>query len=129
MGTDSFWEGVDVVGEALRCVIIVKLPFRVPDEPITEARTELIDKNGGNSFFDYAVPSAIVKFKQGFGRLIRNKTDRGCIACLDPRIITKPYGKRFMRSIPECSQVVDAGENFSSTIEDFYRKTYHLTKK
>ncbi len=128
-GTDSFWEGVDVVGEALRCVVIVKLPFRVPTEPITEARSEFIEKNGGRPFIDYTVPSAIVKFKQGFGRLIRNSSDRGCIVCLDPRIVKKPYGKLFIKSLPECQHAMDAGSALPEMIEKFYKKTYRLTKK
>jgi len=94
-GTDSFWEGVDVVGDALRCVIIVKLPFQVPTEPIIQARTEEISRRGGNSFMEYSVPSAIVKFKQGIGRLIRNKKDRGSIICLDTRLLKKTLWKAF----------------------------------
>ena len=95
-GTDSFWEGVDVVGDALRCVIIVKLPFQVPSEPIIQARTEAITAKRGNPFLEYSVPNAIVKFKQGFGRSRRNKQDRGCIVCLDKRLIDKSYGRLFL---------------------------------
>ena len=103
-GTDSFWEGVDVVGDALRAVVIAKLPFPVPSEPIVQARMEAIDKANGSSFMSYFVPQAIVKFKQGFGRLIRHKEDRGCIICLDSRLITKGYGRWFIDSLPNCSK-------------------------
>lgn len=127
-GTDSFWEGVDVVGEALRCVIIVKLPFKVPTEPIIQARCEAINANGGDSFLDYSLPNAIVKFKQGFGRLIRNKNDRGCIVCLDSRLINKAYGRQFLNSLPSCQQVFIPGAQMGNQLEDFYRKTYHLVK-
>lgn len=126
-GTDSFWEGVDVVGEALRCVIIVKLPFRVPSEPITQARTENISAKGGDPFFDYSVPTAIVKFKQGFGRLIRNKKDRGCILCLDPRLINKGYGPLFLKSLPSCSHAILPSNEIQKQMQAFYRKTYRLT--
>lgn len=127
-GTDSFWEGVDVAGEALRCVIIVKLPFKVPSEPIIQARTEAISARGGDPFMEYSLPSAIVKFKQGFGRLIRNKKDRGCIICLDTRLITKQYGKQFLNSLPECRQVFDTSNNIHQFMKDFYKSTYYLTK-
>lgn len=128
-GTDSFWEGVDVVGDALRCVIIVKLPFKVPSEPIIQARTEAITAGGGDPFFDYAVPNAIVRFKQGFGRLIRNRYDRGCIVCLDPRLLTKGYGKLFLASLPKCGLLFDKGESLSEKMKEFYKKTYGLTKR
>ena len=98
--TDSFWEGVDVAGDALQCVILHKLPFRVPTEPILEARAEAIDAEGGNSFMAYTVPQAVIKFRQGFGRLIRRASDRGAILVLDRRIITKYYGKIFLDSLP-----------------------------
>lgn len=128
-GTDSFWEGVDVVGEALRCVIIVKLPFKVPSDPIIQARSEAIAARGGDPFMEYSLPQAIVKFKQGFGRLIRNRRDRGCIVCLDTRLITKQYGRLFLRSLPECQQVFAASDTVNEQMTDFYRKTHFLTKK
>ncbi|MDB5352459.1 MAG: hypothetical protein JWN86_3706 [Planctomycetota bacterium] len=106
-GTDSFWQGVDVPGEALSNVIITRLPFSVPDHPLLEARLEEIQRKGGNKFFDYQVPEAILKLKQGFGRLIRSRTDTGIVAILDPRVLTKPYGRQFLGSLPECPRVIE----------------------
>ncbi len=100
-GLDSFWEGVDVKGDSLKCLIITKLPFEVPTEPIVQARTEDIEKNGGNPFYEYSLPRAILKFKQGFGRLIRAKTDSGRVIICDDRIETKAYGRRFKKSLSE----------------------------
>jgi len=102
-GTDSFWQGVDVPGQALSNVIIVRLPFAVPDQPLLAGRLEQIKQRGGNPFFGYQLPSAIIKFKQGFGRLIRNKTDNGIVVVLDSRILNKPYGKKFLNAIPKCN--------------------------
>lgn len=105
-GTSSFWQGIDVQGEKLRNVIIVKLPFSVPDEPLLEAKIEAIRRSGGNPFMDLQVPEAIIKLKQGFGRLIRSKTDKGIIVLLDNRVRTKRYGPLFLSSLPP-ARVVD----------------------
>ena len=109
-GTDSFWQGVDVPGESLSNVIIVKLPFAVPNHPLIAGRVELLKQQGHNPFFSYQLPMAIIKFKQGFGRLIRNKTDSGMVVVLDSRIVRKIYGKQFIAAIPECHIEVVTGE-------------------
>ena len=105
-GTDSFWQGVDVPGPALSNVIITKLPFSFPSHPLLEARLEEIEQRGGNRFDEYQVPEAVLKFKQGVGRLIRSKTDCGIIVILDPRVLSKSYGSRFLLSVPSCPRVV-----------------------
>lgn len=122
LATDTFWQGIDVPGSALSCVIITRLPFLSPDSPLEEARHEWMAARGMNVFKEYTLPKAIIKFRQGFGRLIRSKTDFGAVSILDPRIRTKHYGAMFLRSIPKCRQV--------NTLEElgqfFHRKRSNL---
>ena len=99
LGTRSFWEGVDVPGEALQVVVITKLPFDVPTDPLIAARSEMYE----NSFNEYYLPEAILKFRQGFGRLIRSQSDHGIVAILDKRVMTKQYGRLFIESLPHCT--------------------------
>jgi ATP-dependent DNA helicase DinG len=118
--TLSFWEGVDVEGESLECVTLVKLPFKVPDDPVTQARAEDIERRGGNSFADYSVPLAVIKFKQGFGRLIRNQTDHGAVLILDKRIVEKFYGQAFLNSLPTCHVVSGKSEDVFNEFQHFF---------
>lgn len=104
---DSFWEGIDVKGDALECVILTRLPFKVPTQPIIEARAEAIEKYGGDAFYDYSLPMAVIKFKQGFGRLIRSREDKGVVIIFDRRVITKKYGHTFLRSLPDARCIKD----------------------
>jgi ATP-dependent DNA helicase DinG len=112
LGTASFWQGIDIPGDALQCVVIAKLPFAVPDEPLIEARMERLK----NPFYEYQVPQATLLFRQGFGRLIRTKTDKGAVAVLDTRIMTKNYGRSFLKSIPKC-RITDNREEFRKFFE------------
>jgi ATP-dependent DNA helicase DinG len=107
-GADTFWQGVDIPGKALSNVIITRLPFSVPSHPLLEARLEDIRRRGGNPFVDYQVPEAVIKLKQGFGRLIRTRTDRGIVVILDPRVLCKPYGRTFLNSLPQCQRIIEA---------------------
>ncbi len=121
--TDSFWEGVDVSGEALRCVVIVKLPFSVPSDPLYEAYALSLEQEGLDPFSDYSVPQAVIRFKQGFGRLMRQKNDRGCVVCLDNRVIKKSYGNQFLKSLPPCQLCFAKKEEMYSQMREFYKKT------
>src|ERR1044072_5698752 len=115
--TSSFWQGVDVRGEQLSCVIIDKMPFAVPSDPVVAARQRFIEDQGGSSFYEYSVPQAIISLKQGLGRLIRSTTDRGVLAVLDPRLKTKVYGRPFLKSLPPCrvtSDIEDLGIVFEA---------------
>ncbi|HLL76586.1 MAG TPA: ATP-dependent DNA helicase [Pyrinomonadaceae bacterium] len=108
--TSSFWQGVDVRGEQLSCVVIDKLPFAVPTDPVVAARQRFIEDAGGSSFYEYSVPQAIITLKQGLGRLIRSATDRGVLSILDPRLRTQPYGRQFLKSLPPCRTTSDLAE-------------------
>ena len=110
LGTTTFWQGIDVPGKSLECVIITKLPFSVPDDPVTEAKMELIESRNRNPFIEYQVPQAIMMFKQGCGRLIRTKSDRGIVGILDPRIKTRYYGRSFINALPKCRHTFDVNE-------------------
>jgi ATP-dependent DNA helicase DinG len=120
--TASFWEGIDVPGSSLRSVIIAKLPFDVPSEPLAEARAEALKKRGENPFSKYSLPRACVRFKQAFGRLIRRKDDRGSVVCLDNRLLTKPYGKVFLNSLPSCPVVKANFADLTRSLKDFFEK-------
>ena len=112
LGTRSFWEGVDIPGEKLSVLVIVKLPFDVPSDPIIAARSESFD----DPFSEYTLPEAILRFRQGFGRLIRSKTDIGAVIVLDRRILTKRYGRMFIESLPECKVQVGPLDNISKSV-------------
>ncbi len=120
--TDSFWEGIDIVGDALRLVIITKLPFPVPSDPISQARSDVLASQGKSAFLEYSLPKASVKFKQGFGRLIRSKNDRGCFICLDTRLIKKGYGKIFLQSLPACQEVFAPLDALKEKMVAFYKQ-------
>lgn len=119
-GAQSFWEGVDVSGEALSCVVLARLPFAQVGDPVVEARSEAIERSGGSSFREYALPEAVIRFRQGFGRLIRSKTDRGVVVVSDPRLVTKSYGSVFRKSIPATVHTVTDRTELLSRVTDFF---------
>ena len=121
LGADSFWEGVDLIGDALRCVVMAKLPFASPGEPLVEARGERVERNGGSRFSDWALPVAVIKFRQGFGRLIRHKTDRGAVVLADSRIFDKNYGAIFRRALPAAPARFDSEDEFYEAVSGFAR--------
>lgn len=120
-GTDSFWEGVDVKGDALRLVIIARLPFQVPTEPVQQARAEQIQATGGDPFREFSVPQAVIKFRQGFGRLIRSRDDRGAVLILDRRVTTKNYGRIFLRSLPDTELVTGNSDEVFTRMAQFFK--------
>jgi ATP-dependent DNA helicase DinG len=128
LGTDSFWEGVDVPGHPLRGLVIPKLPFKVPTEPITSARTEAIELRGGNAFESYMLPHAAIRLKQGFGRLIRSRTDRGAVVVADPRLVTRRYGRYLLDSLPPARVVVGDWEHCGGELASFYNDPVHLSE-
>lgn len=118
--TDSFWEGVDAPGKTLEHLLIFRLPFRVPDDPVLAARSQLVDRKGGRSFFELSVPQAVMRFKQGFGRVMRKKNDCGVVVILDKRIVSKPsYGSLFFKSIPQTSRVIGSPKKIIETASRF----------
>lgn len=117
VGSQSFWEGVDVRGEALSLVVIDKLPFAPPDDPVLAARIDKINKEGRNAFMEYQLPRAVINLKQGAGRLIRDETDRGVLMICDPRLITKPYGRKIWQSLPPMRRTRELAE-----VEAFFDK-------
>jgi ATP-dependent DNA helicase DinG len=120
VGTASFWEGVDVPGDALRALLLAKLPFRVPSDPVTAAQCESIEARGGDSFREYMLPHAALRLKQGFGRLVRTAHDRGVIVIADPRIVTKGYGRELLEGLPPARRLAGAWPRLREEVEAFY---------
>ncbi|HEY1409098.1 MAG TPA: helicase C-terminal domain-containing protein, partial [Promineifilum sp.] len=118
LGTRSFWEGVDVPGPALSALILVKLPFDVPSDPIFAARSETYE----NPFFEYSIPEAVLRFRQGFGRLIRRTTDEGVVLVLDKRVLTKRYGQMFLEALPGCTVIRQRGDRIAELIDRWFAR-------
>jgi ATP-dependent DNA helicase DinG len=122
VGTSSFWEGVDVPGRALRGLLLAKIPFRVPTEPMTAAQCEAIEAEGRDAFAEYMVPHAALRLKQGFGRLIRTATDRGAVVICDPRVVTKGYGRRLIEGLPSATRIQGPWAMLREELSAFYRQ-------
>jgi len=120
LGTDSFWEGVDVPGRALRVLILAKLPFKVPSEPLTAARLERLAARGLDGFSHYLLPHAALKLKQGFGRLIRSRADVGAVVLLDRRVVTKPYGRTILAGLPSATKAIGNWDDVRRACEEFF---------
>ncbi|MFY9442569.1 MAG: helicase C-terminal domain-containing protein, partial [Bacillota bacterium] len=118
-GTDSFWEGVDVRGSSLSSVIMVKLPFRVPTEPLLQAKLEAIQARGGDPFRELSLPEAVIRFRQGFGRLIRSRDDMGGVTVLDSRLVKRRYGRAFLGSLPRCTTLVGSIDEIESGLRQW----------
>ena len=121
LGTASFWEGVDVPGDALRGLIIAKLPFKVPTEPVTAAQCEAIVARGGDPFSEYMLPHASLRLKQGFGRLIRTGSDRGVVVIADSRLVTKRYGRGLLEALPSAPKVIGRWSAVVGRVREFYK--------
>jgi ATP-dependent DNA helicase DinG len=121
-GTDSFWEGVDVPGRSLRALVLAKLPFKVPTEPLTAARLERLEAEGQDGFMHYLVPHAALKLKQGFGRLIRTTTDLGVVVLMDSRVVTRRYGALLLASLPPAERVIGPWPAVRSAAEEFFAR-------
>jgi ATP-dependent DNA helicase DinG len=117
--TESFWQGVDAPGETLQAVVLCRLPFRVPTDPVLAARVEAIEQRGGNAFVELALPEAVMKFRQGFGRLMRRGTDRGIVVVTDTRVLTKQYGALFLQSLPETQLCQASSDVVLEAVERF----------
>jgi len=119
MGTHSFWEGVDIAGESLTCLVMARLPFAVFTDPVIAARCEKIEEQGASAFTQYSLPSAVIKFRQGFGRLIRHRQDRGIVIVADRRLVSKSYGSTFRRSIPARTVPCPDRQGMLGSVESF----------
>jgi ATP-dependent DNA helicase DinG len=122
LGTDSFWEGVDVPGSALRVLVLAKLPFKVPNEPLTAARLERLAEQGVDGFRHYLLPHAALKLKQGFGRLIRSRTDFGVVVLTDHRVVTRPYGETLLAALPPARRVIAPWAEIRAEAEEFFAR-------
>ena len=122
VASQSFWEGVDVPGDALQLLVMSKLPFDVPNEPMVEARTQALEAAGANAFMEYSVPEAVIRFRQGFGRLIRHEKDRGIFLLLDQRVVQKPYGSKFLDSLPVPTKRCIQSDDLMKKLSNFWEK-------